>query len=112
MKTVKFPLVVKEGGVSARIRQTTKTVNGHVHTYYIVEYVLLGQRKQEWRAYLGEAKQAASDACKRIANGEQSVLELKSSDRLAYLRATESLATLNVTIDTACRDYRDAVAIL
>ena len=35
-----------------------------------------------------------------------------SGDRLAYLRATEALTATNVLIDTACRQYAEAVAIL
>ena len=85
MKKVTFPLVITEGGVSATIRATTKTLNGKVHTYYIVEYVLLGKRKQEWRSDLKAARQAASDACQKIANGQQLVLELKSNDRLTLI---------------------------
>jgi len=73
---------------------------------------LLGKRVQIGRASLDDAKAVALDACHRIASGQQHVLELRSSDRMAYLRATEALAHLNVPIDSACRDYAEAVKIL
>jgi hypothetical protein len=84
MKTETFPLVITEKGVSAKIRQVTKILNGQKRPYYVVEYVLLGKRKQEWRADFEEAKIAATDACKRIANGQQTVLELCNHDRLVF----------------------------
>jgi hypothetical protein len=117
MKKATFPITIREGGVSATIRRfiTTKTLQeGKDRKYesFRVDYVLLGERKQVWRASLDEAKQAASDACKRIANGDQLALELRSGDRMTYLRATEALTGRNVPLDMACRDYAEAITIL
>lgn len=82
MKTQTFPLRVSEQGVSAKIRKVNQTKNGNQYTFFMVDYVLLGKRKQEWHAELEAAKKAASDACNKIAAGEQKVLELKNDDRL------------------------------
>jgi integrase len=112
MKSETFPLVVTEEGVSAKIRKATQTKEGRQYTVYIVEYNLLGQRKREARSSLVEAKQTARDAWRKISRGEQLVLELRSNDRLAYLREMEALQPVNVPIDTACREYTEAVTIL
>src|SRR5665213_2981738 len=113
MKTkVTFPIIVKQDGVSARIRRTIKLKNGHEYIAYVVDYTLLGKRKLEWRADLDEAKQAAADACKKIADGEHMALQLKNGDRMTYLRATEALVPLNTDLDTACREYAEAIQLL
>jgi integrase len=112
MRAEKLPMVITEAGVSARIRKISQTKNGRNYTSYVVDYVLLGKRKQKWHAELAAAKAAASDACTKIANGEQLALELRNGDRLAYLRATEALAGTNTPIDIACREYANAVSLL
>ena len=112
MKKQKSPLIVTVQGVSAKIRPVEKFINGIPRTYYVVEYILLGKRKQEWRADLDEAKQAASDACKRIASGEQCILQLNNCDRLVYLRAVDVLEASQVPLDIAANEFAQAVAVL
>jgi hypothetical protein len=112
MKTVKFPVTVTEQGVSAKIREVVKEKNGRNYTSYIVEYILLGKRKQVWRSDLTEAKTSVKEACLKIANGSQSSLELRGNERLAYARAVEFLIPVHTSIDTACREYADALQIL
>lgn len=112
MKSETFPLIIKEAGVSASIRKAIQSKGGRTYEAFVVEYYLLGGRKREWRTSLAEAKAAARDACLRISNGEQLVLELKNSDRLTYLRATEALAEIHKPLDSACREYADAIKIL
>jgi hypothetical protein len=107
-----FPLIVKQDGVSAKIRKIVKSKNGREYIAFVVDYVLLGKRKQDWRADLAEAKQAAREACRKIADGEHMALELKNGDRMTYLRATEALAFVNMDLDTACREYAEAIQIL
>jgi integrase len=112
MKTVKFPVTVTEQGVTAKIRKITKQKNGCNYTSYVVEYFLLGKRKQVWRSDFTEAKTTATDACLKIANGSQSSMELKDKERLAYARAIEFLEPVHTPIDTACHEYADATQIL
>lgn len=112
MKAEKFPLVISEVGVSARIRKLTQSKNGRQYTIFVVDYRLLGQRKREARSNLAEAKTAAQEACRKIASGQQHVLELKSNDRLAYLRATEALSEIQIPIDVACQEFANAIQIL
>jgi len=108
----KFPLIVTESGVSAKIYRGTQTHNGTKYPGYVVTYSLFHKRKQVWRTDLEDAKTAARDACIKIANGEQHSLMLNSSDRMVYLRASEAVAKLNIPIDVACRDYAEAHAII
>lgn len=112
MKTEKFPLTITEKGVSAVIRKTAKVKDGKKLNYFIVEYTLLGERQQVWRSDLSIAKGVARDACIKIANGDQSALELRNGERLAYTRAIEALSPVRIPIDTACRDFADALQIL
>jgi hypothetical protein len=112
MKTERFPITVTQYGVSALIRKYSQKKNGREYTSYLVDYSLLGQRKQKWESDLQDAKNFAADVCQRIAFGEQAVLELRNADRLTYLRASEEAAKVKAPLDIACRDYAQAIAIL
>ncbi|MEK7780316.1 MAG: hypothetical protein AAB370_02305 [Verrucomicrobiota bacterium] len=90
----------------------TKIRDGAAYDSFMVDYFLLGKRKQVWRADLVEAKQVARDACGKIANGQQEVLQLSSTDRHAYVRAAEAASKAQLPIDTACRDHVEVLAIL
>ncbi|HVU07821.1 MAG TPA: site-specific integrase [Verrucomicrobiae bacterium] len=112
MKTVKgreFPVIVSEGGVSAKIRKVTQTKNGKTYTLYVADYVLLGERKQETRASFEEAHRIALNACRRIAEGQHVSLTLTNGDRMTYLRAIEPLSSVGVELDVATREYVSAV---
>ena len=111
-KNGKFPVVVSEGRVTAKIHKVTKTKNGKTYISYVADYVLLGQRKQVVRADFEEAKQIALDACRLIAGGQQISLTLVNGERLAYLRATETLSPLDVALDLVATEYAKALQIL
>jgi hypothetical protein len=112
MKTEQFPLTLTEKGVSAKIRKASQTKAGKNYEAFVVEYTLFGKRKRVWRSNLADAKTVAQEACLKIANGDQSSLELKDTDRMAYVRAVEAVAPIRVPIDTACREYFHALQIL
>jgi len=97
MKTEKFPIQITEKGVTALIRKAVKVKGGKKFDYYIVEYILLGKRKQVWRSDLAEAKAIASEACIKVANGNQSSLEFRDTDRLVYARAVEFLSPTGIS---------------
>jgi integrase len=101
-----FPLVIEEEGVSAKIYRT-KSAKGYVS--FVVAYSLLGRRQLQTFSDLAEAKQAAHEACRKIAGGEQLALELKNGDRMEYLRAKEALAPISIPLDMAAREYADAI---
>ncbi|HEV2320712.1 MAG TPA: hypothetical protein VGV18_13230, partial [Verrucomicrobiae bacterium] len=116
MKTVKdgkqFPVTVTEGGVSAKIRKTVQSKSGKDYIVYIVDYILLGKRKQVGRSSFEEAKQHALEACRSIALGRQDSLNLTSQDRLVYVRATEALSPAGFQLDVAASEYAAAMQIL
>lgn len=107
-----FPLRIFEQGVSAKVRQIIQNKNGGTYVFYVVEYILLGKRKQEWFTELEAAKTAASDACRKISHGEQSVLQLSNHDRLIYLRAQDFLKPTGLALDMAASDFAQAFAVL
>jgi integrase len=115
MKTVtegKFPVKVTEGGVSAKIRKTTQTKNGKEYVIYLVDYILLGKRKQVGRTSFEDAKQHALEACRSISCGRQDSFTLANQDRLVYLRATEALSPSGFPLDMAATEYAAAMQIL
>jgi integrase len=112
MRTETFPITVTDSGVTAKIYRATQTKNRQTYDGFLVTYSLLGKRKQVWRSELPDAQNAAREACSKVANGQQLVLTLTNTDRMEYLRASEALKGSDVPIDTACREYKAAVAIL
>jgi hypothetical protein len=91
MKAEKFPLTVTEGGVSAKIHKVSQFKNGKIYTRYVADYIPFGKRKQEGRAKFEDAKQIALNACRKTSNEDQSSLELRGADRMAYVRAVEGM---------------------
>src|SRR6516165_7056365 len=85
MKSEKFTLTITEKGVSAVIRTATKKKAGKTHHYFIVEYITKEGRKQVWRSSEEKAREAAKSACNDILNGKDLSLQLKDSDRMAYV---------------------------
>ena len=112
MNAEKFPVTITEKGVSALIRKTAKLKGGKKHNYFIVEYILLGKRRQVWRSGFSEAKAVAREACINVGNGNQTALELNDRERFSYLRATETLSVIRVPLDVAVSDYAAAVGNL
>jgi integrase len=112
------PVTVKGiPGIEAKIYRQVRTKpdkDGKPREYvsYLLNYVLLGKRKMEAFADLAEAERAASEAIKKIANGEQQVLELRNGDRFEYQRAKEILTGHSVTLDAAAGIYVEIMGIL
>jgi len=112
MKEEQFPVTITEKGVSAIIRKTEKKKDGEKHTYYIIEYILNGERKQVWRSDLDDAKDVARNACTKIGNGDRGGFELNDRQRFTYLRATELLGNLQIPLDTVAHEYANALKTL
>jgi hypothetical protein len=114
MKTPKarFPIIVSENGVSAKIRKVTQKKDGKRYTIYVADFHLLGKRKQVGRANLEDAKAVALDACRKTATGTQISLTLNTSQAESYLRASEALKGLGIPVDEVCREYASATSIL
>lgn len=73
----------KKNGISVRIRPTIKTGV----TRFVLDYRANGQRKLVWRSTMAEARKAAAAAVDKITEGQSEVLNLKSADAHAIIRA-------------------------
>lgn len=73
----------KKNGISVRIRPTIK--DGV--TRFVLDYRANGQRKLVWRSTMAEARKAADAAVDKITEGQSEVLNLKSADAHAIIRA-------------------------
>ncbi|HTL59591.1 MAG TPA: hypothetical protein VL361_28225, partial [Candidatus Limnocylindrales bacterium] len=96
-------------GITAKVY---KSISGKGYTSYVLAYSLLGKRKLETFADPSEAKTAGEEAIKKIANGEQEVLELTSNDRNIYLRAQGFVKPFDVALDFAAREWAEMRGIL
>ena len=105
---------IKRNGVSVRIRPTKK--NGT--DYFVLDYRVQGQRKLVWRSSMAEARDAANDAIDKITEGQAEVLNLKSADAHAVIRARAILAgsegetKIDLAIDEVVRIGADALRAL
>jgi integrase len=73
----------KKNGISVRIRPTIK--NGV--TRFVLDYRANGKRKLVWRSTMAKARKAADEAVDKITEGQSEVLNLKSADAHAIIRA-------------------------
>ncbi len=102
-------------GITANIYRQDRTKPNsegkpHRYTSFLLAYSLLGKRKLESYSELAGAEQAGKEAIKRIAEGQQAVLELTNRDREQYQRAVDLLTPLGVALDVVaqeCVDVRD-----
>ncbi|MGC9943909.1 MAG: hypothetical protein ABSE48_18940 [Verrucomicrobiota bacterium] len=62
MKTEKYPSTLTKKRVSALIRKSKKLKDSKTHTYFIVENIELGKRKQAWRSDPEGAEVLETDA--------------------------------------------------
>jgi integrase len=104
----------RRNGIIVRIRPTIK--NGV--TRFVLDYRLNGQRKLVWRSSLAAARAAANEAIDKITAGHGEVLNLKSADAHAYIRARAKLdgsdgePKIDFQIDEAVSEFADAYRLL
>jgi len=104
----------KKNGISVRIRPTIK--NGT--TRFVLDYHSNGQRKLVWRSTLADARKAADAAIDKITEGQAEVLNLKSADAhaviraRAYLEGGEGETKIDLQIDEAVRIAADCIRLL
>ena len=105
---------IQRNGVTVRIRRTEK--NGFER--FVVDYRNQGQRKLVWRSSLADARAAANDAIDKITEGQGEVLNLKSADAHAFIRArayldgSEGETKIDLQIDEAVRIAADVLRLL
>ena len=99
-------------GITATIYRQKQTKGEAEYVSFTLAYSLLGKLKRQAFADLGEAEEAGAEAIRRIAGGQQAILELSNRDREQYQRAKDALAPLNVDLDVAALEYADARKLL
>jgi integrase len=105
---------VQRNGITVRIRRTEK--NGFER--FVVDYRNQGRRKLVWRSSLADARAAANEAIDKITEGQGEVLNLKSADAHAIIRArgfldgNEGEAKIDLQIDEAVRECVEARRLL
>jgi integrase len=99
-------------GITATIYRQKRAKGRGKYTSYTLAYSLLGKLKRETFAALDKAIEAAQAAIRKIASGEQAVLELRARDRDIYQRASDILAPLGIALDAAAHECADVRKIL
>jgi integrase len=98
-------------GITARLYRQVRRKGEATYTSFTLAYSLLGKRKLEAYSDLDEAQAAGEDAIKRIAEGQQAVLELTNRARDIYQRAKDLLPP-GMELDTAAQECADTRSIL
>jgi integrase len=108
VKTNSSAVLVKRGNITVRIYPYEK--NGA--TYFNVADYSSGKRVFLGFSDLQKAKCEAELIAARMTTGDNDVLQLRSSDRAAYLRAVQLLAPSGVPLESAVAQFVEATAIL
>ena len=101
-------MLVKRGNITVRIYPYDK----HGATYFNVADYSSGKRVFLGFSDLQKAKCEAELIAARMTTGDKDVLQLRSSDRAAYLRAVQLLAPSGVPLESAVAQFVEATAIL
>lgn len=108
MRTKSSAVLVKRGNITVRIYPYQKKGE----TYFHVADYSSGKRVFLGFSDLQKAKCEAELIVARMATGDKDVLELRSSDRAAYLRAIQLLAPSGVPLESAVAQFAEATALL
>lgn len=103
---------VTRHGVTAKIRTVKQIKGGTTYTAFIVDYTVLGKRKQVSRSSYDDAKTVAIDACKAIANGETAAASISETELNVFARAQDTLSGVGKALDLVAHEYADAVKLL
>ncbi len=108
MKQSEFPLTIKRGSVTVKIyHRPTKGCSS-----FTLSYWQDGQRKRPTFSDLSRAKREAETVACKLSSADAAILQLRSGDRAAYLRARELLQPLNVPIEVAVAQFVETKHIL
>lgn len=105
--TEEWPILVKQGSVTAKIFRTPE--NGKDR--FTVEWYEGGQRKRLTRVDLEEAKTEAKFVAERLNAGQGEILALSGKDRDSFQHAKAKLRALDIPLADAIDEYVAAKAI-
>lgn len=106
MSKPKFPMIVRKGSFEVKIYHC-QSKRGYDN--YYVSYYLNRVRKRVVFVDLAKAKKEAKYVVRQLDKMEHEVLELTSTDRIAYQYARRYLDPIGVSVERAAMDYADAV---
>jgi integrase len=99
------PVEIKRGNVTVKIYSGANRVADKVYPQFTLVYYDGSQRKKVRFADLGEAKREAELVATKLANRENEVLRLTSTDRAVYVQAVALLRPLDVPLNVAVLEY-------
>ena len=103
------PIQVKRGSVTVKIYRGANLVNGVSYNQFTVVYYDGVQRKKKTFTTLGDAEREAKLIATKLANGENQVLRLTSTDRTVYLEAVGQLRPFALPLNLAVQEYTSAI---
>jgi integrase len=106
------PVEIKRGSATVKIYTGSNRVGDKVYPQFTLVYYDGSQRKKARFADLGEAKREGELVATKLANGENDVLRLTSTDRAVYVQAVAHLRPLDVPLSVAVLEYVSAVKSL
>jgi hypothetical protein len=103
------PLEIRRGAVSVRVYAGKNRVNGKAYPQFTLAYYSGNQRVKRRFSNREEAKREGEIVAVKLANGENEVLKLTSTDRSSYLQAREAVRPLNLSLHTAVNEFVSAI---
>ncbi len=107
--SVTAPVQIKRGSVTVKIYTAKNRANGTSYAQYTLVYYEGAQRRKKNFGDLEEAKQEAKLTATKLANGENQVLRLTSTDRTIYLEAVSQLRPFALPLNLAVQEYTSAI---
>lgn len=104
-----FPIEANSGGIMVRI-YLTPTSNGY--DSFTVSYYQEGKRKREAFGSLAEARKRAKNIHDSLVSGAVQGASMTNHDREAFLHAMKHLEPIGITLESACKEYAAAYALL
>lgn len=109
VSSVAAPIQIKRGSVTVKIYTEVNRVNGVPYNQFTVVYYDGTQRKKKKFAALEDATREAKLTATKLANGENQVLRLTSTDRTIYLEAVSQLKPFARPLNLAVQEYTSAI---
>jgi integrase len=108
----KKPFEIKKASVVVKIYTVNNNVNGSVYPQYTLVYKSGNQRFRKKFADMDAAKREGKLVATKLANGENEILKLTSTDRAIYLQVCRELRPYNFPLNVAVSDYISSVSRL
>ncbi|MFM8471172.1 MAG: tyrosine-type recombinase/integrase [Limisphaerales bacterium] len=109
MKAKAAPIQIKRGSVTVKIYTSKNRANGISYDRYTLVYYDGAHRRKKNFGDKEEAEREAKLTATKLANGENQVLQLTSTDRTIYLEALDRLRPFQRPLNLAVQEYTSAI---